>query len=673
MGSYSFFLQSIFSYLFIIFLLVESVDHKNDNGPVINVTKHIYFPDFSSKNPKIEHELKLLGSAIISPEKGRVQIPDTSQKTDFKQLAGRAIYAFPIRLFDPVTRTPASFETTFSFQFETIPNSSISNSNPTGENDGGSGFSFVIVPDEFTVGRPGPWLGMLNDACDEDYKAVGIEFDTRQNPEFGDPNDNHLGINLGSIVSAVTINVSDFGVNLKDGSVHRAWITYYGGKQRFMDIRLGADNGDFPSKPVFSSQLELSPFLKEYMFVGFSASTGNHTQIHNLISWNFTSTSQASLLVPSADACESKIIMENGGKSSISKTPSSGFFIFMAVVVLVLFALFSIYYNGKRRDRQQKSNEVLMLTDKKRRPRPPNKPRKFSISEVSSATRCFNELQKLGSDERSETYKGTLLNGINVAVKRFSNQFFNSYGLDRRHVAKEIKAIAKIRHPNLVPIRGWCCDHHETMIVYDYIPNGSLENWLFGIGVLPWTRRFKVVKDVAAALSYLHSNQLAHKNLKTSSVFLDVSFRAVVGDFGFVMLLAESKRFESAVSQSADVFEFGVFLLEVVAGKRRSDPDGGGLDLLELAWAMHERDEKVKVVDKRMGSVVNLEQAVRVLEIGLLCTLNESRGRPRMEEAAEFLNLENDVPELPSSRPIALFPYSSTTGLCSAYSCASFK
>ena len=101
-------------------------------------------------------------------------------------------------------------------------------------NHGGSGLTFIIVPDEFTVGRPGTWLGMLNDACQEDYKAVAIVFDTRQNPEFGDPNDNHVGINLGSIVSTTIIDASDFGVFLNDGSAHRAWITY-DGPRRWME------------------------------------------------------------------------------------------------------------------------------------------------------------------------------------------------------------------------------------------------------------------------------------------------------------------------------------------------------------------------------------------------------------------------------------------------------
>ncbi|KAL4594598.1 hypothetical protein ACB092_12G030600 [Castanea dentata] len=659
--------------LFIVIpVFVDSASHdkKLSLGPVINVTKHLSFLDFNfNKDPRIFHDVRLLGSAKFSNEKGALQIPDESKAVDLKDQAGRALYSSPIRLLDPHTKTPASFETTFAFQ---VNNATHLSSDSTGH--GGSGLAFIIVPDEFTVGRHGPWLAMLNDACEDDYKAVAVEFDTHRSPGFADPNDNHVGINLGSIISTRTINVSDVGIVLNDSLVHRAWITY-DGPRRWMEIRLGSKHEDYPTKPIFSEQLDLSPFLNEYMFIGFSASTGNLTQIHNVLSWNFTSTSQAFLRIPSTETCESKIIVEGGsGTRKARAEPSGSFLIFMAVVALILAVLLSLFLNSKRK-RDKSHNLSILLSEKNERPRPPNKPRRFTVAEISSATRCFSELDILGNDSRGVYYRGKLSNGCQVAVKRFSAQFLNSQGLDRRRLMKEIGSISRIRHPNLLPIRGWCQDNRQVMVVYDFFTNGSLDKWLFGVGVLPWTRRFKVVKDVAEALCFLHSKQLAHKNMKTTSVFLDVSFRAVLGDFGFVLSGNDSKQFESAVSQKADVFEFGVFVLEVIAGRKRldSEMDQKERDLLDFAWRMHEIDEKVKVVDGRMGTVINLKQAIRVLEIGLLCTLNEAKGRPCMEEVVEFLTMEGPIPELPQSRPIALFPYNSATGLCSGYSCASFK
>ncbi|KAI4338067.1 hypothetical protein L6164_016420 [Bauhinia variegata] len=656
-------------------VLVHSASEERLSANSINVTKHFSFPDFSlSNNPRIIHDVKLLGSANFSEEKGALQIPNESQVTDIRQQAGRGIYSFPIRLLDPQTRTPASFETTFTFQ---LNNSTISDQNY----GGGSGLTFIIVPDEFTVGRPGPWLAMLNDACEDNYKAVAIEFDTRMNPEFGDPNDNHVGINLGSIVSTKIINVSDVGVSLKDGFVHRAWINY-DGLQRRMDIRLGvANQEDYPSKPIFSESLDLSPFLNEYMFVGFSASTGNHTQIHNILSWNFTSTSQAFLRFPSAETCQGKIFLQNVSSapteaSSPKAEPPRSFLIFVAVVALALAILLVFYFSNKRK-KVAASN--ILAEGEIHRPRPPNKPRRFTFSEISTATRSFSELELLGRDSKGEYYRGKLANGCQVAVKKFSAQFLSSHGSDKKRLLKEIDVISKVRHPNLIPIRGWCKDNHEILVVYDFFPNGSLDKWLFGAGVLPWTRRLKVIKDIADGLNCLHLKRLAHKNLKCSSVFLDVNFRAVLGDFGIVLLEAESKQFESAICQGVDVFEFGVFVLEVVSGRRRveTQTEQGNpqeRNMLDFAWSLQENDDKVKLVDKRMGSLINLEQAIRVLEIGLLCTLNENKGRPSMEQVVELLNTDRPVPELPRTRPVALFPYSSAnTGLCNTYSCAALK
>ncbi|KAG6746562.1 hypothetical protein D5086_027711 [Populus alba] len=672
MGSYCCF-SFLFSATIVVFVAypILADGKKQITGPAVTVTKHLFFSDFRLDDPKIVHEVKLLGSARFSDEKGAIQIPEESQ-LDLRHQAGRAIYAYPIRMLDPLTGTPASFETTFSFQFSNSSAESHVNSTGGYNNSGGSGLAFIVVPDEFTVGRPGPWLAMLNDACEDNYKAVAVEFDTRHNPEFGDPNDNHVGINLGSIISTTTVNASDVGVYLKDGLIHQAKIAYNGSRS-WMEVSLG-------SKPIFSGSLDLSPFLNEYMFVGFSASTGEMTQIHNVYSWNFTSTSQASLRAPTAETCESKIMeqYDQGVQSSAShsskKEPPTSLLIFICVMALAIAVFASLFYNGRRRNNQ---TEAVILPDKRQRPRPPNKPRRFTISEVSSATRGFHEYEILGSDSKGIYYRGKLPNGCQVAIKRFSAQFLSSQiGLDRRRLLKQISTISRVRHPNLVPIRGWCQDNRETMVVYDFYPNGSLDKWLFGAGVLPWTRRLKVVKDVADALSFLHSKQLAHKNMKTTSVFLDVSFRAVLGDFGFVLSSTESQRFEATVSQKADVFEFGIFVLEVVSGRGRLESElrQDERDLLDFAWRMHEIDEKARLVDRRMGSMVNLEQAIRVSEIGLLCTLNENKGRPCMEEAVEFLNLDGPIPELPPNRPVALFPYSSAnTGLCTGYSCTLFK
>lgn len=625
-----------FSFLALLLLLIAAhsspveTSKKISAEQLTNITKHLSFPDFNPNiNPRIQHDLKLLGDAKLLQQQGIIQIPD--QHLKFK--AGRAIFSSPVRLLDPYSKTPASFSTTFSFQITTTANNS--NSSSSSSDHGGSGLTFIAVPDELTVGRPGPWLGMMNDACDDDYKAFAVEFDTRHNPEFGDPNNNHVGINLGSIVSATTVNASDVGVSFNDGSVHRAWISY-DGRRRWIDIRVGRDSGDFPSRPLLSAPLDLSTHLNEYMFVGFSASTGHLPQIHSIRSWNFSSQVEARLRLPTSEACEEKLLIgSQSSKPAKTKAPSA-FLIFMAVVVLCLVVFLNFYCYSKR------SPNTVSLPDKKQRPHPPNKPRLFSITEISTATRSFSEAEVLGSDERGIFYRGSLPNGTHGALKRFSTRFLNSPGVDRRRVLKEIGELSRIRHPKLVSIRGWCCEKREVVVVYDYLQNGSLDKWLFAGGVLPWTRRVKFMKDVAEALCFLHGKKVAHKNVKTSSILLDVSFGAVLGDFGF-----GSNWVERELDQKKDVYEFGMVVLEIVSGRRRNMSEM----LLDLCWRMHEGGEIEKVVDGRMRGFFDKEQAIRFLEMGLLCTMTELKTQPSMDDVVGFINSETELPELPPSRP----------------------
>lgn len=650
------------------------------------MTKSFSFPEFSTSiNPRIEQDIKLLGSAKLSSDKQSIQIPDISETEDLRHQAGRAIYSWPIRVFDPSSQTPASFDTTFAFQLnnQTLPSYDDST---LGESHGGSGLTFLIAPDEFTVGRPGPWLGMLNDACNENYKFMAIEFDTRQNPEFGDPNDNHIGINLGSIVSKSTINASDYGLSFEDGLAHLARITY-DGSTKIMDIRVGTEK--VPLRSLYSKHVDLSPFLNEYMFVGFSASTGNRTQIHNILSWNFTFKTPAFLRYPTSETCESKILVYKNGVNENNrlpikeKRPSTTFLIFICVVVLCFMILTNLYCNGRRPKSNGGGSAFLGLSEKKPRPTPPNKPRRFTGGELSLATRGFTDREVLGSDSSGVLYRGTLPNGCHVAVKRFSIQFLASLTMDRRKFLKRVGCLSRVKHPGLVPIRGWCYDRREYMVVYEYMFNGCVDKWLFGVGVLPWNRRFKVVKNVANGLSYLHSRLLAHNNVQVSSVFLDVNFKALLGNFG----LSDPFGTDSASGRSVDVFNFGVLVLEIVAGRKRwvaeVEARGSGsseselamdeMDLVDYAWIMHERNEKSKMVDQRMGTSTDTDQAVRVVDIALLCTLPENNGRPKMEEIVLFLTMDCLLPKLPPNRPIVLFPYNSGPHLCGGYVCAPFN
>jgi hypothetical protein len=383
----------------------HKLHHIHYPGTPTYVTKNLFFPNFNvNLNPYYSiQDIKLLGNAKVSED--AIQIPDVSAATvDPTYQAGRTIYASPIRLFDPLTKTPASFQTTFSFKFTSITTTT-ANVSVSDERHGGAGLAFVISPDEYSIGKPGPWLGILNDACGH-YKVFAVEFDMCHDPEFGDPNDDHVGINLGSIVSFKTASSSKANVSLHNNTVgHRAWIAYDSQRRR-IEVHLGSDGDHKPSEPILSSPLNLSPFLNEYMFVGFSASTGNLAQIHSILSWNFSSTNLAMVQKPSAKICHKNVAHQVSKYSRIGYTaPPSSFLIFVAVIALCTVALICFYFNSARIDHASAVNFIL-LVDKKQKPTPPNKPRRYTIMEVFKATRRFSKLEILGSDVRGVLYRG---------------------------------------------------------------------------------------------------------------------------------------------------------------------------------------------------------------------------------------------------------------------------
>ncbi|WCJ26134.1 receptor lectin kinase [Euphorbia peplus] len=638
MGNLAFiFLLKISSLTQYFLLLLSSVAQANisKSSNIITTAKHLYFPNFAS-NPIITDHIKLLGSSQISSQESSIQIPKIPPfSTDDQNLpqAGRAIFSSPIRLYNPSTFTSASFNTTFSFRF----------SSPENRTFAGDGLAFIIVPDEFSVGRPGPWMGILNDACAH-YKVFAVEFDTHLDPEVGDLSNDHIGINVGTIVSSKVANLSSSpnGFSLHNQLVHRAWIFYYSDK-KLIEVYFGLDGNRIPQIPILSSSLNLNHLFNEYMFVGFSASSQNSSQIHHILSWNFSSSVKSFLRLPSKHICRKNVarqVSKYSGEANSDAT-SSSFFIFLCVLVLVCVALINLYFSSKRR---------RIWNSKKQRPVLPNRPHQFNFMEIYRATRGFGKDNELNRGSNWVLYRANFPNKC-IALKRFSStirtEILNNYKqfLDRISVLTS----TEYSHPKLASIRGWCSEKREMIIAYDYFPNGSLDKWLnvAEFGVLPWSIRLEVIKEISKTLCFLHSKNIPHQNVRSSSVFFDVHNRAILGDYGFSTLTEACD-----AGKRHDVFMFGVLTLEIVGGKRGDDGD----EIMGLGWEMHERGEKVKMVDEKLESSVNLKEAVRVLEIGLSCSLVKIDGKMSMKDVVKFLNFRCQIPKLPTTRPIELLP-----------------
>ena len=263
-----------------------------------------------------------------------------------------------------------------------------------------------------------------------------------------------------------------------------------------------------------------------------------------------------------------------------------------------------------------------------------------------------------------------------VAVKRCTN---NNGGQGRAEFISELSIIAGLRHRNLVKLQGWCREKGEILLVYDYMPNGSLDKALYEpVELLTWRRRSRILTGVASALAYLHrecEHQVIHRDVKSSNVMLDEEFQARLGDFGLARQVEHDKSPEATVaagtmgylapeylltgraSDKSDVFSFGVLVLEVACG-RRPIQNGGG-NLMEWVWTLHGDGRLTSAGDGRLNGEFEEGEMRTVLMVGLVCCHPDPAVRPTMRNAVQMLSGEMEPPLLPGSKPSMSFGNSS--------------
>ncbi|KAK6929599.1 Serine-threonine/tyrosine-protein kinase, catalytic domain [Dillenia turbinata] len=329
-----------------------------------------------------------------------------------------------------------------------------------------------------------------------------------------------------------------------------------------------------------------------------------------------------------------------------------------------------------------------------------NNPRIFSYSELYIGSNGFSEKEVLGSGGFGKVYKAVLpSDGTFVAVKCVAER---GEQFEKTFLA-ELMAVANLRHRNLVRLRGWCMHDDELLLVYDYMPNQSLDRILFrraennNSTPLNWERRQKIVNGLAAALFYLHGQletQIIHRDVKTSNVMLDSHYNARLGDFGLARWLEheledvtkstartattapihnhkfrlgdttsiggtigylppESFQKRSLATAKSDVFSFGIVVLEVVSGRRAVDLTYPDDQIILLDWIRRLSDEGklMQAGDARLqDSSSSLLDMERLTHLGLLCTLHDPQLRPNMKWVVGVLssNYLGKLPSLPS-------------------------
>lgn len=498
-------------------------------------------------------------------------------------------------------------------------------------------------------------LGLFNftNNGNSNSRIFAVEFDVFPNQEFNDINGNHVGVDVNSLNSVSSETAGFYGgrdgerfteLRLNSGENYQAWIEFNGSAINVTMARAGSRK---PIRPLISIPLNLTGVLLNDMFVGFTASTGQLVQSHRILSWSFSNSnfSIGDALItrnlPSFKLSDDSVLKSKGFIAGVS----SG-------IVLLVFVIGLLCFFVVRRRRQRLDGDVEDWETE-------YWPHKVQYRDVLEATKGFAEENMIGYGGNTKVYIG-VLEGKEVAVKRILMSPRESVGGTSEFLA-EVSSLGRLRHKNIVGLKGWSKKGGESLIlIYEYMENGSVDKRIFDCEeMLNWEERMRVIRDVASGMLYLHEgweSKVLHRDIKSSNVLLDKDMNARVGDFGLAKLQNTSKEMVSTThvvgtagymapelvktgraSAQTDVYSFGVFVLEVVCGRRPIEEGSEGI--VEWIWGLMEKDKVVDGLDERIKARgrFETEEVEMALRIGLLCVHPDPRVRPKMRQVVQIL------------------------------------
>ncbi|XVE89503.1 hypothetical protein DITRI_Ditri20bG0001900 [Diplodiscus trichospermus] len=282
----------------------------------------------------------------------------------------------------------------------------------------------------------------------------------------------------------------------------------------------------------------------------------------------------------------------------------------------------------------------------------------FTLRDLELATNRFSKENVIGEGGYGVVYQGHLINGTPVAVKKI----FNNLGQAEKEFRVEVEVIGHVRHKNLVRLLGYCIEGTHRILVYEYVNNGNLEQWLHGAmrqhGYLTWEARIKILLGTAKAIAYLHEAiepKVVHRDIKSSNILIYDDFNAKISDFGLAKLLGAGKSHvrtrvmgtfgyvaSSLLSEKNDVYSFGVVLLEAITGR---DPVDYGrpedeVDLVEWLKMMVGSNRSEEVVDPNIEVRPSTRALKHALLTALRCVDLDSEKRPKMGQVVRMLESE---------------------------------
>ncbi|KAM7499293.1 hypothetical protein LguiA_023707 [Lonicera macranthoides] len=633
------------------------------------------------------HNISLGGTAEID-KNGILKLTNETA-----HIIGHAFYPNPIQ-FKKTTKNDEAFSFSTAFAFAIIPQY---------KTHGGHGLVFTISSTKDLKGLPNNYMGLLNYNTDKSH-FFAVEFDTVQDLEFQDINDNHVGIDLNSLKSNASVAAAAYFVNnggnsskqplyLQSGKTIQAWIDY-NSKENQLNVTLSLSSSK-PTSSILSFPVDLSPFLNDSMYVGFSSSTGLLASSHYIVGWSFKMNGQAQSL--NLSSLPSLPRPKKNQKALIAGVS-------VASVTLILLSIgIAVYLITKTYKTEVIQDWELHVG-----------PHRFSYKELKQATSGFRDKEVLGFGGFGRVYRGTLSNSkTQIAVKRISHE--SKQGL--REFVSEISSIGRLRHRNLVQLIGWCRKRGDLLLVYDFMPNGSLDKYIYENPkmILSWEQRFKIIRGVASGLLYLHEEWeqtvihrlalfikklcishcsvsfvlstslisyafilyvivsavvlkifLIHRDIKAGNVLLDSELNGRLGDFGLAKLyehgsnpgttkvvgtlgyIAPELTRTGKPTTSSDVFAFGALMLEVVCGRRPVEQKALPEELILVDWVWDKFKERnvLEVVDKRLRGEYEEGEVMVVVKLGLMCSDNVAAERPSMRQVVRYLDGEVGLPEL---------------------------
>ncbi|CAJ1936168.1 unnamed protein product [Sphenostylis stenocarpa] len=600
------------------------------------------YPNFKNGDVKWEGDASIL--------KGAIQLTSNTIDQNNNFSVGRVTSYQQMLLWDVNSGKLADFTTKFSFVIFSE------------KKNYGDGMAFFLADPRLPLLKnikEGGGLGLMDgeQAVNSTqhpakYPFVAVEFDTFNNVWDPPYSGSHVGLNFNSMKSNVS---KPWLTDIQIWKIYNCRIAY-NSSTLTLSVSLTMHNDSKTVKEHISCKVDLRDYLPGRVILGFSAATGILYEVHTLRSWSFNSSLQ------------SDEIKQEGEKLGSWVGLGIGVGFVLSLLGLVCTLLW-------KRSRGRKDELVFDLKMGDEFPKGTG-PKSISYNELACATNKFAESEKLGQGGFGGVYKGYLKDMKSyVAIKRISRE--SRQGM--KEYVTEVKVISQLRHRNLVQLIGWCHTKNDLVLVYEYMPNGSLDSHLYGVkSFLTWKVRYNIALGLASALLYLQEEWeqcVIHRDIKPSNIMLDSSFNAKLGDFGLARLVDHEKGSQTTriagtrgyiapeyfisgkATKESDIYSFGVVLLEIASGRKSVEVEAeeGQIAVVEWVWKLYGLGRVLEAADPKLCGEFDEKQMERLMVVGLWCVHPDTSFRPSIRQVIQVLIFDSLLPILPETMPVATY------------------